>query len=298
MIQELPMEKMPDWLRTLDPSKPSFYLEDILNDSVYYPACGFDGSPVRFFCGNSYSFVYADYLFSPSELEAVIKEKPFKGYTVLCSKDIPIHLLKGVSPQEPNAETIDELYPEARKFAHYPHYARWFIFERDSRFPEEHGPKRFSLLFIGAEGVAVFRELYARSSSTMKMLIVKRPGGGFGCNWTRFLDRESILAQTILSHPDIAPDYFYACATGGFSLETKWPEYQDLVHTFPASREDDLEGYLFKLTDGDLIAKKKEWLQNYEYIQDARAEYACGPVGDEMSDEEREILGEVLSEMR
>ena len=64
MIEELEKMKMPEWLRALNENSiknDSLPIANILEDSFYYPACAFDGKPIRCFMGNFYSFIYADY---------------------------------------------------------------------------------------------------------------------------------------------------------------------------------------------------------------------------------------------
>lgn len=44
-------------------------LKDILQHSLYYPAAGFDGRPVRYLGGKIHSFVYVDYGNSQAQLQ-------------------------------------------------------------------------------------------------------------------------------------------------------------------------------------------------------------------------------------
>ena len=64
MIEQLPRACRSEWLSRVDPATiqdADFPLDDILRDSLYYPASGFDGDPVRYLAGNVLSFVYVDY---------------------------------------------------------------------------------------------------------------------------------------------------------------------------------------------------------------------------------------------
>ena len=45
-------------------------------------------------------------------------------------------------------------------FANRRPFATWMVFERLPEFGEDHGPKRFSLLYLCADGVATYQALY------------------------------------------------------------------------------------------------------------------------------------------
>jgi hypothetical protein len=44
-----------------------FPMDQVLQDSLYYPSSGFDGDPVRHLAGNILSFIYVDYGYSHDE---------------------------------------------------------------------------------------------------------------------------------------------------------------------------------------------------------------------------------------
>jgi len=58
VIPEIERMEMPDWLCR---DNFEFDVYEVVNNSLYYPACGTDGTPVKYFMGNVYSFVYVDY---------------------------------------------------------------------------------------------------------------------------------------------------------------------------------------------------------------------------------------------
>ena len=61
MITDLPRQEMPDWLAAAGEPLGNLPLLSMLSGSVYYPACRFDGKPVKHLAGNYHSFVYVDY---------------------------------------------------------------------------------------------------------------------------------------------------------------------------------------------------------------------------------------------
>ena len=80
MINEIPKNEMPKWLLG---EKYSFDIENIIKDSLYYPSCGRDGTPVKYFMGNIYSFVYVDYGISKNDFNKEIDlPDVFRGYNL------------------------------------------------------------------------------------------------------------------------------------------------------------------------------------------------------------------------
>ena len=61
--------------------------------------------------------------------------------------------------------------------------AHWVVFERNADRGEEHGPERFSLLFVCGEGLATFPQLYCSRGRAPKMLCFIQCWG-FAGNWT------------------------------------------------------------------------------------------------------------------
>jgi hypothetical protein len=63
LAKELPRLEIPGWLAAAAGSNKDgdFPLKAILTDSLYYPGCGFDGTPVRYLNGHIVSFMYVDY---------------------------------------------------------------------------------------------------------------------------------------------------------------------------------------------------------------------------------------------
>lgn len=61
MNSNLTPQPIPAWLASITQesmdSEP-FPLREVLLGSLYYPSCGFDGSPVKVVGGHVYSFIY------------------------------------------------------------------------------------------------------------------------------------------------------------------------------------------------------------------------------------------------
>ena len=82
------------------------------------------------------------------------------------------------------------------------------IFQRLPGFDEFHGPERFSLLFICADGVATYLDLYVGNRVVPLVLAIIQPGTGFGGNYTDFRDPNGLLAHVVLKmNNGRVPDY-------------------------------------------------------------------------------------------
>jgi len=201
-------------------------LRDLLVDSLYYPACDIDGGVVKY-CNEHFdemeicSYVYADYATGEDRLEEYLDG--FRGYSLLAARtlrpsdigaDKPLMKPDGIDPKE---------YLRYRQ--NWRHFAKWTVFERDPEFGKEHGPQRFSLLYLGAEGAAAYSGLYLANKITPKAMAVIQPGTGFGLNWTDFTNPEAPLAKTVMMS-DVMPEYFFYGGHGDSSYKDfAWPGY-------------------------------------------------------------------------
>ena len=241
MTDKLPKLQYPQWLRGI--TKPhaeegQFPLHDLLKDSLYYPAAGFDGLPVEHLAGNFYSFIYVDYSISHDRLKEEVEERGFLGYSPIICRE--------VSEQElaPNGWTLPPLKegdgdPSKHRELIVKPYCLWYVFERDEDRSESHGPSRFSLLYLCADGVAAFHALYTCNKQHPKAVAVIQPGTGWGGNWTNFEDPEKIFARTVLGNPSGKPELLLFGGIGSheFYEETCWPDYSKQIHWF--DKEDD-----------------------------------------------------------
>jgi hypothetical protein len=55
-------------------------------------------------------------------------------------------------------------------------FAVWYIFDRDKDRDEDHGPQRFSLLYLCADGIAAYQELYWQNHAAPEVLAIIQPG--------------------------------------------------------------------------------------------------------------------------
>ena len=225
---------MPSWLaNAINPLGP-LDIRQVLTDSVYYPACGRNGDPVKFLAKKGYySFVYADYAVGKGPvLESLTSlMHGFKGYGVIAQRDVNEDELvpNGWVPDLPTQTDGDpRRFAEAMKAP----FATWAVLERQEGLDEEHGPKRFSLLYIGGDGVATFQALYPGNKTYPAVIAIIQPGTGFGGNWTDFTDPNKILARSVLDNPYGIPDYLLHDGSGSGEEQPCWPAYGKHVQEF------------------------------------------------------------------
>jgi hypothetical protein len=105
-------------------------------------------------------------------------------------------------------------------------FMQWVVYERDACRDESHGLKRFSLLYIGGEGVATYQALYWSNRQRPKAMAIIQPGTGFGLNWTDFREQGNPLNWVVKNNPAGTPDLIYY---GGYNRaydDFSWEEYE------------------------------------------------------------------------
>ena len=211
-----------------------FPLREILQDSLYYPASGTQGAPIQYLAGNILSFVYVDYGYGRDDFRRELESVGFKGY-----RNIGV---RSVSRQELGQDrwVLADLHPNdgnPREHIDWikPFFCDWVILERCANYKNDHGPERFSLVFLCADGVAAFQALYVQNGISPKAIAIIQPGTGFGMNWTDFTDSERILGRSVLENPAGRPEILLNGGMGGrtgldgVNTVPWWPGYDDGV---------------------------------------------------------------------
>jgi hypothetical protein len=233
MIPELSELPMPDWLANASAESmrdEQFSVRRLLQDSLYYPACGLDGDPVRLLAGHVYSFVYVDYGISGERFREDLAESGFRGYHLLGRRGVTQAELvpDGWTPVPPESSDGDpSVFREGIKTP----FCEWLVFERDADRSDDHGPSRFSLLFLCADGVAAFQALYVGNRVSPRMLAILQPGHAFGGNWTNFCDENKIFARTVLSNPAGVPEYLLNGGIGRDYAKPIWGDFGERIAT-------------------------------------------------------------------
>ncbi len=226
MRRELSCLKMPEWISS---GNFSFTVEKALTDSLYYPAAGVDGDPVKFLNGNVFSFVYADYGVDRSRLMAELEAHGFRGYHVIHSQSLSAGDLVPDGWNVMLTPERGEGSPDKYKSWIKDPFAEWMIFEKNSDVNSPEKSERFSLLYICADGAAAYQALYLSNNIGPRIIAVIQPGHGFGCNWTDFTNRKNILARSVFHNRKLLPEYMINGGWGeeDFYSEPVWPEYSN-----------------------------------------------------------------------
>ncbi|MCC5813350.1 MAG: hypothetical protein JJT78_01220 [Leptospira sp.] len=237
MIRRAGILPIPNWLTK---EEFSFDVEEILKDSLYYPSSEFDGNPIKYFMGNVYSFVYVDYGVSREKLLEKLDTNGIYGYHIIHQESIKVNQLKSSTYRKidlPEPEDMRRLRIHFKNHVQPP-FCEWLVFERNSDKTERFNPKRFSLLYLCAEGVASYQEMYVRNRIKPKIIAIIQPGHGFGTNWTDFTDRNQIFAKSVFHDTNLLPDYLINGGWGPpkFHIDPIWEEYSKRIRFIRSDR--------------------------------------------------------------
>jgi len=177
---------------------------EYLENSVYYPACDFDGTPIKCLGKLFTNFVYVDYLSEYEDLEHNIKYYGLLGYRVINSSLIDAEELFGLNWENFMLKN-NEIYKKLTFKCEEP-FAKIYTFERASYLSDNHGKKEINLLFIKAEGISTYKYLYTQNNIAPKCLVSIVPGLAFGGN---FNDYPKILIELIKSKNKFPQYQFY-----------------------------------------------------------------------------------------
>lgn len=218
-------ESVPVWLSKLgDPFGP-MPMPDLLRHCVYYPSAGIDGDPIKYLGKYFQSFVYVDY--GVGEQRVLNELMNFRGYDLISNRQVCLDELvpHGWQPRELRPEDGN---PTRNADTIKPPFAIWAVYNRKPEICSEHGPKRFSLLYIGGEGAATYHALFYSHQVSPAVVALIQPGTGFGGNWTNFENPDKVFARLVKENPAGMPDHllYGGWGSGEFYRNAPWPEYQ------------------------------------------------------------------------
>ena len=218
-------ESVPVWLSKLgDPLGP-IPMPDVLRHCVYYPAAGLDGDPVKYLGRYFQSFVYVDYGVGE---QLVLNDLPnFRGYDQISNRQVGQDELVPQGWQPPKLRPEDGDPTRNASFIKPP-FAIWAVYDRRPEVCSEHGPQRFSLLYIGGEGAATFHALFYSHQVAPAVVALIQPGTGFGRNWTDFENPNRVFARLVRENPAGQPGHllYGGWSDGGCYRDAPWPEYR------------------------------------------------------------------------
>jgi hypothetical protein len=206
-------------------------INDILANSLYYAACESDGGVVKD-CNKLNSqlgivnFIYADYAFGEERLNQELDT--FHGFTVFAMRNLKQHELtpNNWQMQIPPGLTPAEYFRYSSQFKRP--FAKWVVYERVPEKGEDFGPRRFSLLYIGGEGIASYQALYWTNNACPKAVAIIQPGISFSNNWTDFTVSDGYYYWVVANNPNgLMPKQIYFGGIMGREDYSyfDWPEY-------------------------------------------------------------------------
>ena len=200
-------ETQPDWL--YEHKSPRFDRNKFFRSrTVYYPGSGDDGQPVML-CALSraaHAFIYVDQDVDWNTLSKYLTdpEQGFRGYMLahhekVTEKDLrpggwTPHIIEKVEARDANR--FSDFF--TKPFAHFA------VLDRQHE-DEEHGPRRFAILFIGGDGFASYDALYCQEDGTPPPFLAVIQDHGFGGNYDRF-DRGGLLERIAL-RTEVLPEF-------------------------------------------------------------------------------------------
>ena len=204
---DIPVFKDPAWLSEIDLVRAQhdpLPLDLILPHSLFYPGSGIDGDPIKYLSQSTNSFVYCDYCVRDTAWESELRGQCFRGYTLKLRRPlVPAEIAPdgfSLPPFRPGDGDLEQrdLHMGRSDCLRF----EWLIYERDHKSSRACGPLRFSLLFLGIDGVAAFHTLYVKERRVAPAIvaIIQAPGG-FGNNWTDFEQATGPLARCVLGNP-------------------------------------------------------------------------------------------------
>ena len=222
-MKEIEQTAVPEWLADMNVNSP-FPITEVLEGSLYYPACGTDGDPVKYLGGFIHSFVYVDYSNPKEEIVGELESPGFAGYQPVFRKelmesDLAPHGWTPMTPSKQDGNPRQYITSIARPFA------IWSVFERLDELEDDHGPSRFSFLYICGDGVATYQALYGGNNASPLVLAIIQPGHAFGLNYTNFTEPDGIFAWSVRRFSAKQPPYLlYGGWNRGYD-PCCWPEY-------------------------------------------------------------------------
>jgi hypothetical protein len=257
MHNKLPKINTPQWLVDVNIQKSRFCLKSIIENSFFYPCCGFDSTPIKYFSGNFYSFIYVDYGVSKQDSEWAIHKNGFRGYHLIYSKEIKESELttKGWEALRKKYNIPAQHY---KNFA-LPSFAMWYVFQRDKGIDDSHGAEKFSLLYIGAEALVAFDALYLEHNTKPKGIAIIQPGYEFGENWSDFSNPKEIFAQTVLNNSAGIPQFLISGGNGKLKYYKKpcWSIYSKHIDFMQTAHRIDCLGGNIGVWSPTCLDKKK-----------------------------------------
>lgn len=206
----LPKKEMPNWLSNVNTNDDmeSVSAKEIIEQSLYYPCSGRDGDPVKLLGGMIHSFVYADNGVSLRQVANSLNnpERNFKGYFAKCER--------------------------------YNHICRnsiWVIMQRSQDLTQDHGPNKFSFLYVAGDDIETFQRLYLYHETYPNAVALIKSGWMGSDNY----DENGELARNVLANEYGFPGYMLECTSRDNHPENSfWGKHPHRIHRWKLDYDD------------------------------------------------------------
>lgn len=234
MLDFLPAEPAPNWLRSIDLDSiggTPFPVDSLLENALFYPACALDCGLARMLVGNVYSFIHVDSSLSRGEALKAIREHSFSNYRPRAIRELSHAELQNVLPPFTQGEA--EIIPMGQnqpERASSGWVGLWAIYARENGLESGSSPdSRFSVIYLIADEVATFRELYFRKGLRPKVLALIDLGPRVSGKWRELCEFGSGLHRMVLDSSPCAPDFLLFGGVGPRAQYSHayWPEYSN-----------------------------------------------------------------------
>jgi hypothetical protein len=184
-------------------------------DLLFYPACGLDWEPIRCFSDRCRVFLYCDWHTSIAEFDQALLQVPINNPALNCLRFDSANAF-GFDPTRivsPNA-LFDSgaLTPEEREaYQHsHDHFSNKEPWARIIKVIHvvKGAERSVQLIYLCAEGVTTYLELFNKVSRAPHCLTFKNCGAGCGFTWTDFRDYARPLGRVVEMNP-AKPDYLW-----------------------------------------------------------------------------------------
>lgn len=208
-------EPEPEWLQLAERASDPEVRREIVNGFlrsriVYYPGAGRDGHPVKLFnqAHGAHAYIYVDYGLPEEDVRRYAEAAPgrpargFRGYRHISVLEVkkdeltPWPIIWNLSSIEIQRAT--QWYPRIEP------YALLYVYERQQPYEDQHGAKRFAVLYLCADGIAAYDAIFCQKKSVAVPFCVVVQDHGFGGNWGRY-DRDSEL-ELVAKRAGVRPE--------------------------------------------------------------------------------------------
>ena len=183
-----------------------------------------------------WSFVHADYGYDPEAIRATLGADRFAGYRLLGRRSVTEDEMPLANWNSETARWLEGGNNRDARERATPPFAEWALLERS------YGPDKptelMSLLFIGADGVTLFKKLYVENGAVPACIAIIQPSDAMGQNWTDFKAPNEYLAQAVMGNPAGSPRFLLYGGNGAADWYRKpcWPTY-DRCLAWPLERK-------------------------------------------------------------